>query len=898
MKGAPPRRWRRLLETLLPGEVRDGIVGDLDEVHAARSRDRGRLRAHLWYVAQVVSIGARFTVERVRDGLSLRGLSIGLDLKLGLRLAARTPMLTLVGGVAVAVATALGVGASEFVRDLVSPELPLDEGERVVRVLHADAASGGMVRPTLHDVARWKDGASSLTDLGAFLTREQGFSSEGGESGTVQMARVTASMFDLTRVAPRMGRVLIDADEVPGADPVVVLSDRAWSDLLAGEPDPVGRIVTLGGVPTTVVGVMPEGFGFPMNQDAWVPLVADPADDHPETATPVNVFGRLAEGVGLEAAEAELERLAGAAAVEWPGVHERLEPRVGPFAGSGVEGRAALILAVVRLLFVVLLVVVCANVATLVFARTVMREGEIAVRTSLGASRQRIVLQLFAEAAVLVGVATAIGLGAARLALGGIGRLFFTIQQEPRPPFWWNDALSPTTVVYAVGLALVGTVMIGVVPALKATGGSVRPRLSGGSGGGLRFGGMWTAVIVVQVALSVAILPIAASRAGEAFESREDPGFEATRVLTGQLGRDVEVVPRTPEQRGAFLESTRSLFAAVGERLERAPGVAEVAFASGLSGMNHLLHTFELVGDGSGPPTLARARVLLVDDAYLGLMGAEVVAGRALAGGDHTPEARSVVVNQSFVDRVLEGRNPVGTVLRWPEDGGDARLPWFAEGVEVVGVVEDPGIDRYGPGAHPAVYASLALAPLDPRAAGLVGMPDAPAVQLFVALRPGAEPLGSGLFTEVAGVDGSLRLSEVGTAADAWRSVHLGERIGGWVFTAIAGIVVMLSVAGIFALMSFAVTRRTREIAIRCAMGARRSEIVRAVFGRASLQLLAGVALGSVIALPTLWSDVTTEGLRTLMVVSAVLLLAGLASCLVPVRRALAIEPATAMKSE
>jgi hypothetical protein len=228
----------------------------------------------------------------------------------------------------------------------------------------------------------------------------------------------------------------------------------------------------------------------------------------------------------------------------------------------------------VRLLLAFLLAVACANVATLVFARTVMREGEIAVRTALGASRQRIVLQLFAEALVLVGGATLIGLLVTRVALGRITRLFFVIQQDPRPPFWWNDALSTTTVVYAAVLALVGALTVGVVPALKATGGAVQSRLgqlSAGGGGGLRFGGIWTVIIVVQVALSVAFLPLAVSQAQTALLDPVASEFAADEYVTAQLGRDAIVLPRTPEEEAQFLEGSRRLFEEARDRIGADP---------------------------------------------------------------------------------------------------------------------------------------------------------------------------------------------------------------------------------------------------------------------------------------------------------------------------------------
>lgn len=904
MSPSPPPPVRRILERALPEDVRDGIVGDLDETYRHRRGRLGRVRADLWYLSQGVAIAARFSAERVLDGLPSPGTSFGLDLKLGLRMLVKYPVLTVVGGIAITVASAIGVGASEFVHDMLAPTLPLDEGDRIVRLYHVDSEAGGTVAPSLYDLEVWRESITSLEDLGAYSVMEQGLVTDRGEAGTVNLARMTASGFRMTRVPPLLGRVLIESDEQPDAAPVVVLGYTAWQSVLAGDPDPIGRVVQLGGTPTTIVGVMPDGYGFPQMQNAWTPLRAERAALQPGVAPRAPVFARLAPGATLESARLELEVAGRRAAADHPRVYERLSPGVLPFADRVSGGQLALILSGVGLLFTFLLVVACANVATLVFARTVMREGEIAVRTSLGATRRRIVFQLFAEALVLVGGATALGMFIAHSALGSITRLFFRIQQAPQPPFWWDYSLSSTTILYSGVLVLAGAVMVGVIPALKATAGSVQPRLgrrSAGGAGGLRFGGMWTVVIVLQVALTVAFLPLAVSQASVAFEDPVDSGFAADEYVTAQLGRDPSVPPVTEEEEAAFFQGTRQLFEDVKARLAADPSVRGAALASGLSAMNHILTPVEFEGDGDGVPLAGRARVLLVDGDYLDLLGTTVVSGRPLGSGDFSPESRSVVVNEAFVDRLLGGRNPVGGRLRVPEREGESSIvsvPATGSTLDIIGVVSDPGVDAYGPGVHPAIYAPLDLAPVTPRAVGLVGMPGAPATQLFARLDPGAEPLAGRLYGIVAEVDPSLRISEVGTTAEAWAPVHTGARIGGWIFMSMAAIVLMLSVAGIYALMSFTVSRRTREIAIRTAVGAPRGKIVQTVFGRAVFQLLAGVVLGGLIAVPVLLDGVADDGPRSLVIVSGLLFGAGLIASLVPVRRALAVDSAAAMKAE
>jgi putative ABC transport system permease protein len=906
VSAAPPTLLRRLLEVALPREVRDGIVGDLDEVYRTRRSTTGAFSTTLWYAMQVVAITVRFMVDRIMDTLLLRNTTVGLDLKLGARILVKYPMLTLVGGIALTVAATLGVGATEFVRDLVAPSLPLEDGERVVRVYQRDTQGGGMQPASLYDLDVWRRSIASLEDMGAYTTMETGFVSDRGEVGTVNLARISASAFRVTRVQPHLGRYITEADERPGASPVVVLGYDAWERLLGADPDPLGRTIELAGVPTTVIGVMPEGYGFPENQNAWAPLSIVASDLQPGTAPRAALFARLAPGATLGSARSELAAAGRAAAADFPAVYGTLEPGLMEFARRASGAGVLIALSAVRLLFIFLLIVICANVATLVFARTVMRAGEIAVRTSLGATRRRIVLQLFAEALVLVGLSTAIGISIASLALERISELFFIIQQEPFRPFWWDDTLSFPTIVYATVLAFVGAVVVGVVPALKATGGALQPRLgqlSSGGGGGLRFGGIWTVVIVLQVALSVAFLPLAVSNAGRILARPVLSEFPAEGYITAEIGRDQSTPLRTPEERQEYLERSAQLFTEVRDRVAAESTVHSAALASGLSAMNHIIGPVEFVGDGSAPPVSGGTRVLLVDRSYLELMNASVVAGQPLGPGDFTPESRSVLVNETFVERVLGGRNPVGGQLRFPERDPESEssvieLPEGGTTVDVLGIVRDPEIDAYGPGRHSVVYAPLDLAPVDPRAVGFVGMPGAPSTQLYIRLRSGATLSGNRLYEIVAAVDPSLRVSDVGTAADAWGPAQIGERIGAGIFLSIAGIVLMLSVAGVYALMSFSVSQRTREIAIRTAVGAGRGQIVRTVFGRSIVQLMVGVALGSLIAVPVLMDGVADQGPGALAIVVTLLLAAGVAACFVPVRRALAIEPAAAMRAD
>ena len=893
----PPRLAKSLLARALPNDARDHVLGDLEEVFQRKLATDGVRSARTWYWREAISFAARFLRERrggkvgkrssdqnaeqesLREGRGSGGIS-WLDVKLGFRMLVKYPVLTLVGGMAITVAATIGVGGAEFMSDLLTPRIPLEDGDRVVRL-----GFKGEAPERLYDFVTWRNGVRSVTDLSVATQRSLGVVTANGTTGSVNAAQLSASSFVIARVAPQLGRVLTEADERPGAPPVVVLGWEPWQRLYDGDPAVLGQTVQLGGVPTTVVGVMPEGYGYPINHSAWVPFHVDEVSVVPGVGPSVLIAGRLAEGVSIEQANAELSAIGARMAADHPEIYQQVQAEVvayGDFLGGG-DPMIAFMLYGVRVLFIFLLVVACANVATLVFARTVSRESEIALRTALGATRRRIVFQLFAEALVLVGGATVLALVITSLSLRWASNLFFEVQEAAQVPFWWDDSLSPQTILFASVLALVGALMVGVVPALKATRGRLLTRLSQlstGGGAGLRFGGMWTAVVVFQVALSVAFLPLAVQQGLVVVDNPlERSDFPADQYLTAELARDLAtpIESLSPGDRDEALEVSRQLFEEVRSAVAAEPGVETIALADRMPGMNHPFEEIEVRGDGAAAPVGYEARQLAVDPDYLRMMGTTVVSGRGLLPSDFVAGGRNVVVNETFVTNAMGGTNVVGAQLRYPTRPGEEANVWY----QIVGVVSDAEMDDFGPGAFSAVFAPLG---------GTL------TTRMFVRLRPEAGPMAARLYAIVASVDASLRLDRLATVEDAWRPVHRGNRLFGWIFALVAAVTLVLSIAGIYAIMAFTVTQRTREIAIRRAVGASAARVIASVFTRAFAQLLLGVALGCSIAIPVM-QDTLEEGPRTLLIVATLLLVSGLGSCLVPIRRALSIHPSQAIKT-
>lgn len=583
-----------------------------------------------------------------------------LDFKVGFRMLARYPGLTLVGAVAMAVAIALGTIYFEAVDKWKNPRLPIRDADRVVSIRNWDANEFQPEARSLHDFAIWREQVKTIDSLGAAVVFVRNLATEDGRVEPVPGAEVTANAFGLLGTPPLLGRTLTEQDERPSEPPVVVISHTLWKTRFANDAGVVGRTVKLGTATAAIVGVMPEGFGFPVSEHIWMPLRVDGSQVAPRTGPAVSIFGRLAPGASMEEAQAELTAIGTRLAFLNPEIYQHLKPRVVAYAKPLLEGGEALfvnnILYAANGIFLMLLAVVCTNVATLVFARTATRGWEIAVRNALGASRGRIITQLFVEALVLAGIAAAVGLVVARVSLRwGLGLL-----AGSELPFWIDDSLSWTTVLYTALLALFGAAIVGILPVLRITKINVQDALrrENAAGAGLRFGGFWTTVIVVQVAITVAFLPLAA---GGVFESnrfrQRAEGIGAESYVTASLGIDRE---DHLTDSAAFAARARAGIEELERRLSAEPGVEHVAFADRLPVEDQFKYQIEVDTTTGAPATGLRTSThVQVSRGFFAAFGTSVVAGRDFVPLDFEA-GRVLIVNESFARHVLGGRNPIG----------------------------------------------------------------------------------------------------------------------------------------------------------------------------------------------------------------------------------------------
>jgi putative ABC transport system permease protein len=914
----PPPVARWLLEYALPTDVRESVTGDLDEVFQRDCRRYGLSSARRRYWRQAMSFTLHFVVERWRDrrrgGMMRMGLS-WLDFKLGFRMLARYPMLTVVGSLAMAVAIAVGAGTFEIIMRLTNPSLPLPNGDRIVGLNYWHRTEPGVRAPSSYDALTWREGLRNVEDIGAFRLVQRNLIVDGQVGEPVDAAEISAAAFRVTGVPPLIGRVLVDADESAGSPAVVVLGNRLWKVRFGADPAVIGRVVRLGATQATVVGVMPEGFAFPVRQSLWTPLGLSELAQEPGRSQQLRVFGRLATGVELQEAQAELTTFGSRLAERFPKEYEHLQPQVLPYAESFIEMPQDFLVRAgvhsINAFGALFLVVICGNVALLMFARAATREREILVRRALGAARSRIVMQLFTEALVLAAIAAVLGLTATDFALKWTLAALST--EAEGWPFWIEGGISATTITYSAWLTVLAAVVAGVGPALKITRRKLEAglRQSSAGAGGIRMGGIWTGVIVVQIAATVLFTAVAyvVQRQAAGIASAK-ASFPAEEYLGARLELDRDGLT---ERDGATKddESFWRRYEATARELKQLvatePGVAGVTLAEQLPMMPTRGAAIELDDLGASDSVADReffVSTAAVDPDFFDVFQTPVVAGRAFAPRDTAVGANTVVVNQLFVDKILAGRNAVGRRIRYkvedsqPGEASKEPGPWF----EIVGVVRDlvpdPALplNLDNPGKT-VVYRTL-------------GSNRTQSVPLYLAthVRSG-DPTSvlPALRMIAAEISPGLRLSEVqrldqGTSSDtlAWNGFANCILL-------LSAIALVLSLAGIYAITSFTVSRRTREIAVRVALGAQMSNVVANVFRGPSFQVAVGVAvgcvmMGSLVAVAMRDSDVgvgtVTRHAALLLAYGATMMGVCALACIGPLLRVFRVEPTDVLRDD
>lgn len=861
---------RRRLDAEMDEEMRFHVELQAERLIRERGLDPVEARRQA-----LVAFGGveKYRVEG-RDARGWRWLdNVSLDARLAARMLVKHPALSLVGGFAMAVAIAIGASAFELISEVLHPALPFEGGDRIV-TLHYATDGDERERHVVHEFFEWRGRLQSVEQLSAFRIVQRNLVARGAPPEPVKVAEISTSAFDLVRTPPAAGRLLVPADEQPSAPAVVLIGHRVWQSRFGGDAAIVGRVIQLGGVATTIAGVMPDGFEFPIDHQYWAPLRVSPVGYERLQGPALNLFGRLRDGATLAAAQAELTAIGQRLAATDRERYGRLRAEIVPFALEHVgltEPAFVWLLRMAQLLLGALAFVVAVNLAILVYARTVMRLAEIAVRTALGASRARILGQLFIESFILSVLGALFGVVLADLALA---RMHALALANGGVPYWVSFDVSGATIVYAVGLAAMAAVVMGVLPGLKATGRGISLNLHELNGRtGPRLGAVWTTLVIAQVAVAVAVLPVAVFLAWQVAQlEMAGPGFAADRFMVGAMFMSDEETPEPDRVRRRQLE--------LASRLMEEPGVTAVTFSTSVPGFAAGREVHFDDPQPTGIPGPHYVSMLSIASDFLDVYDADIRAGRRFTAGDAS--ADTVVVNESFVRIILGNRNPLGLRFRYGRDDGRS--------YQIVGVVRD--FPSFPPGlamdTQPVVYHAGTPGSMYP---------------VFVSVKfAGALPRAFGDRFRILGaeVDPALQLRRVVPLENYYNDLRTFWRTIAWALALVTASVLLLSAAGVYALMSFIVSQRTREIGIRAALGAHPRQLLWGVFGRATGQLVAGLITGALLAalmLSAAGFD-APELLSLLVVVAALMLAVGAVAAAVPARRIIRLPVTDALRDD
>lgn len=837
------------------------------------------------YAAKRAFGGVEQAKEQQRDTRTFAWLTgWSIDLKLGVRMMKKTPGLTVIAVLALAVGMGAGATYFEFVTHLFRPKLSFPGADRLVGLLNWDLSKANVEDRSLYEFAEWKTQLTTVEELGAGWQVEEILTAEGGRTESARGWEISASAFRVLPTPPLYGRPLLDDDENPGAEPVIVIGEELWNTLFNADPQVIGRTVRFGVSHRTVVGVMPRSFGFPLASAFWTPMHLDKATIKRGEGPLIRMFGRLAPGAELGQAQAELETIAGrmpdpieagraGATGTRASVHLYVDSFWVDFWRSASTDFLFLILYSINIPFIALLGICAANVAQLIFARTTARESEITVRRALGASRGRIVGQFVAEALVLASIAAIVGLAAAPLALREVRKMMAVDM-----PFWWNEQLRIETIAYSALLVIIAALVIGGVPALRATGPKMNARLkeAGAGGATMRFGKLWTGVIVTQVAVTVILLLGLVSIGWIVYQQNAEAAQAA-------LPKNEYFIAHVRFEQGATAERHIAVRRELQRRLNADPDVINATFAIDLPGeVDEDTISLELssTGEGRGGPLKVREAVPIGSN-YFETFRLPLVAGRVFTASEIEERRNVVIVDETFVRLVLGGRSAIGQLVRESQtEQSDTPGPWQ----EIVGVVKD-----------------IAPAPNKTAADAMFYRPAAP---------------GNGWPLVVHSRRNSVaRLREVAAATDP--EIRLGgvmtierererdtEAVGHFmmVLGIIAATTLMLAAAGIHSLISFTLASRTREIGIRTALGAAPIRIVRSILSPPFIKVVIGIIMGITPGISLIYARLDW-GISVPMIVlvgvsvAAFIIAITVISSVWPVRRALKIPPTEALRT-
>lgn len=800
------------------------------------------------------------------------------DIVYAARKLAAAPLFTLTA----VLTLALGIGANTAIFSVVNgvllKPLPFPKQERIMRISFTQRGEGdASTPPDLADFrsrARLFDGFSHYEGLTANLVRD------GAEPERIPGFSVSANWFSLLDVKPLYGRFFLEGEDRPEARRVMVLSEPLWRRLFGSDTSVIGRSVTINAEPTTIVGIAPAGLGYPLSAELWAPLHFDARtlSDAARGARWLNMIGRVKDGVKIEDAKGEVDRIERAMERLYPESFRERRAQAVPLQ-QFIVGDLRKPLLVMMAAVVLVLLIACANVANLMLVRATGRESEMAIRTALGAGRSRLVRQLMTESVLL----SIVG-GAAGLILARWGMTALLTMAPANLPRVKTAGIDGTTLAVTAVVAVFVGLLFGVLPAMQTGGGDLTSALRAGARGTRtrRHSNRAKRIIVIsEVALAVTLL----TGAGLLIRSfREllsvDPGFKPDRILTMKLALPDRTYDTLPRQR----DFARQLE----QRVRAVPGVRTAALGSAVPLDNgSFVISFTIRGrppirESDEPSALIRS----ITPDYFTALGMPVRRGRAFSPEDRADAPRVAIVNTAWIKKHMSGEEPIGKIidLGWTIDG-------VRQGGQIVGIVGDVrevGLDK---DAYPTIYL-----PFD----------QTPRTSITIVARTAAAPgsVTSQLREAVRSVDPTLPVYSVQTMEQRVESSVETQRFYATLLGIFALVALTLAAIGLYGVIAYAVSQRSHELGVRVALGASAQRITSMVVREGLVMTMIGAGVGLVASIASarvlaslLFNVKATDPLTFAGVAATLAVVAALASWL-PARRASRVDPLIAMRGD
>ncbi len=888
-------RWLNILAARLRALMgREAVIRDIDE----------EMRAHVEMateanVARGMSPSEARRAARLSFGNfdSLRDVAYGVrgggvmetflqDVRYGARVLAKHKAFTFVA----VLTLALGIGANtaifSVVNELLLRPLPFRDAERLVMLWEVSPNGRRQNTTSRANYLGWREQSTSFEEMAAFSDQRLSMTGGGGDPEEVSVQLATPELFRVLGVEPVLGHGLTPDGASPAA-PEVVLSHGLWQRQFGGDPQVLGKPITLNGVACTVVGVMPAGFqwhirsrsGTARPAEIWTRLSMNL--EGPESNARgrfLSAVARLKPGVSQAQAEAEMKTIMARLEQDAPQFNKGSGSEVIPLREQFVGNvRPALLILLGAVGFVLL--IACANVANLMLSRAAAREKEIAVRTALGASRTRVVRQLLTESLLLALMGSGVGL---LVAWWGIGAL---VAISPRDLVNLQGVgINLTVLGWTLAVSLLTGVVFGIAPALEATRLNLNDSLKeGGKGSGgqsARSGRLRSALVVAEVALALVLLASAGLMV-KSFGRLQNinTGFETENILTmvvslpgGKYKEDAQLV-------NFFRQAT--------ERVRSLPGVRAAGMVNFLPLYGGLGSStgFKIEGQPAPPPGEGPStNVRVADRGYFGAMGIPLLRGRNFTDAEDAEARRVIIISESLARKYFPGEDALGKRL-------DVAMFEKPTPAEIVGVVGDVRYDSLTDEAEPTVY---------------FPHPELTYPFMTLVVRTSGDPaeITPAVRGELRAIDPDQPVSDVRTMEQVMADTVGRARFNTLLFTLFAALALILAAVGIFGVMNYSVTLRTREIGLRMALGAQPARVLMLVLRQGLLLTLVGIGLGlaGALALTRVMSSLLfgVEATDPLTFAAIVVLLAvvSLVACYIPARRATRIDPLIALRYE